>query len=468
NFETQEAHAAINKEFENIYPATEAQLVVRQILGKPKVEALETGVALLGKNKWGGTGYAYWAKKLNDAGVFPTLKEITDNDNYQKQSPLIMTCAAGLLAEFLKPELLPGNFYAQYKNITVEKILSYENEWKIFLQNIKSETGETKQNDLITNINGFNFAHEGYQIYNGYGGTTAIHAVEKMKSIGTNSLAIIPYTGTGVLNEPTQYHFQNGAGGENDEAVIHSMYEAKKHSMTVLLKPQVWSWAGWTGHVKMENEADWKLFFDYYTKWIIHYAMLAEMYDADIFCAGVEFQIATTTHEEQWKKLFREIRKIYSGKLTYAANWGYEFETLSFWDELDYMSINCYYPLSDKKEITDTALLNSFEKILDNIERYEKKYNKPLLFTEIGFKSIDYPWIQPHADNDEQNVNELSQKRCYEAMFKAMEDETWISGIYLWQFPTYMDYTEDNPKGFTPCGKLAEEVVQHYFTKSNH
>ncbi|MBC8047303.1 MAG: hypothetical protein H7Y00_10935, partial [Fimbriimonadaceae bacterium] len=70
NFETQEVHAAINKEFKNMYPATEAQLVVRQLLGKPKVDALEPGVALLGKNKWGGTGYAYWAKKLNDARLF--------------------------------------------------------------------------------------------------------------------------------------------------------------------------------------------------------------------------------------------------------------------------------------------------------------------------------------------------------------------------------------------------------------
>ena len=33
----------------------------------------------------------------------------------------------------------------------------------------------------------------------------------------------------------------------------------------------------------------------------MHYALLAEMYDIELFCAGVEFQQATLTHPEAWK-----------------------------------------------------------------------------------------------------------------------------------------------------------------------
>jgi hypothetical protein len=41
-----------------------------------------------------------------------------------------------------------------------------------------------------------------------------------------------------------------------------------------------------------------------------------------------------------------EIRKIYTGKLTYAANWD-DFDKVPFWKELDYIGIDAYFPLSD-------------------------------------------------------------------------------------------------------------------------
>lgn len=43
----------------------------------------------------------------------------------------------------------------------------------------------------------------------------------------------------------------------------------------------------------------------------MHYALLAEMYDIELFCAGVEFQQATLTHPEAWETLFRKIRSLY-------------------------------------------------------------------------------------------------------------------------------------------------------------
>lgn len=465
NFETQEVHAVFNPDFKKNYPATECELAVRQILGKPQVDALEKGLALQSKMSWGAKGCKEWAFRLMAAQVFPSLEEILTNDDFHEQSSLIMSCAAAMLVEFLNQKLLPGNFHKQYTSLTKEQILAWKNDWLSFLSHCEIPPAEQRQYSIKTPVQGFNFAHEGYQIYNGYGGSAATHAIEQMKNIGTNSVSIIPYTGFREVNKPARFRFSNGAGGENDEAVIHSMYEAKKNGFTVMLKPQVWGWQAWPGDIQMHNENDWKLFFEYYTDWIMHYAMLAEMYEVDIFCAGVEFQMATTTHEDAWRTIFSKIRKVYTGKLTYASNWGYEFDNLTFWDDLDFMSINCYYPLSDKQNPTDEELVSNFETVLTHIEERQKIFQKPFLFTEIGFKSIDFPWLQPHADNDEQNMNETSQKRCYEAMFSAMEDETWISGIYLWQWPTYMSYIEENPKGFTPCGKEAEDVVKKYFLK---
>jgi hypothetical protein len=76
------------------------------------------------------------------------------------------------------------------------------------------------------------------------------------------------------------------------------------------------------------------------------------------------------------------------------------------------------------------------------------------------------PWLNPHADADHQGMNEEAQRRCYAAMFAALEDESWVKGIYLWQWPSYLEYTQSNPKGFTPAGKLAEKEVIKYFGRN--
>lgn len=468
DYSTNEIFVVYNNEFKDIGQALELQLLARQIFGEPKVKALETGISLLHAEKWGKYGCEYWASKLLHANAFPTLSEIIDNTYFQEASPYFMQCASQLFVKFLNKKLGPDAFHHVYAELDTKTLQTYSSEWNKFLETFKQiQTNEILlKQDLTLPVQGFNFAHEGYSIYNGYAGSSASKSIEQMAKIHVNGISLIPYSSVDDLHKPQPFRFMNGAGGENDEAVIHSLSEAKKNNMSVMLKPQIWTHLGWVGNISMTNETDWSLFFEYYNEFIMHYAMLSEIFNADILCVGVEFQDATKNHEQEWIKIFNNVRQIYSGKITYAANWGQEFESLSFWKYLDIMSMNCYYPLSNKKDASDLELKDGFESILNKLESYQKKFNKPFFITEIGYKSIQYPWIEPHADNDEQEVNEVSQQRCYEAMFQALEDEHWISGIYLWQWPSYMSYKNHNPKGFTPCGKLAEQTVKNYYSKN--
>ena len=57
----------------------------------------------------------------------------------------------------------------------------------------------------------------------------------------------------------------------------------------------------------MKNEEDWNQFFDYYYRWIRHYALMAEIHQMDILCIGVEFAKATIQRGEDWKKIIRKI-----------------------------------------------------------------------------------------------------------------------------------------------------------------
>lgn len=468
DFNSRDVHAVYEKEFHENYKGSEMLLAARDLFGKPQLQCVETGIATMFNSKWCEHGYKFWAMKLYRSGNLPSLNQLLYNENFNDLSPYLMECTAALFVEFLVDNEGKENFIAHYTTYSSDDLMQLENSWKQFLKKESEQYSSTREiigYNSTEKIKGFNFAHEGYQIFNGYIGTSADESLQKLKSLGTNAISIIPYGFLQEMHTPAPFHYARGAGSENDESVIKCAYVAKQLGMSIMLKPQLWTWKGWTGDLTMSNEEDWQQFFKYYYDWIIHYAFIAELYHFDFFCIGVEFQAATLSHEKEWRDLFTQVSALYSGKITYAANWGEEFENLTFWDQLDYISVNSYYPLSNKKEVSDEELKQNFELILDKLEAVQKKYNKPLLITEIGFKSIDYPWIEPHADNDDQNYNEESQRRCYEVMFEGLQDEDWVSGIYIWQWPSYMNFVKEYPKGFTPCEKEAEVVVKKYYSK---
>ena len=96
----------------------------------------------------------------------------------------------------------------------------------------------------------------------------------------------------------------------------------------------------------MTNEDDWQVLENSYTQFILLYAMLAQEIDAELFCIGTELEKFIEKRPQYWSNLIKEIKKVYKGKLTYAANWD-EFKRTPFWSDLDYIGIDAYFPVSD-------------------------------------------------------------------------------------------------------------------------
>jgi len=236
--------------------------------------------------------------------------------------------------------------------------------------------------------------------------------------------------------------------------------------MSVLLKPHIWVGRGsWPGDIFMQNETDWQQFFKHYHRWILHYALLAEIHQIDMLCIGVELVKTSKSRDADWREIIRKIRGLYGGKLTYAANWGDEFEQIRFWDELDFIGLNCYYPLSNAKDASDAELEEGFTKVVSKIEKVTDRYHKPLVFTEIGFRSKTAPWLEPHAGNWSEDYNGTDQKRCYEIVFKSIENQPWCRGILWWKYPSYLSAEEAKNAAFSPGNKPAEQVVKKWFAK---
>ena len=469
DFEQYAVHAVINEEFAGNFIAKEGELIIRHALGKPALDALEQGLAISFTSTWQKRGYEYWALHLYRSGNMLSLADLLDNEMWQKESYLITGSLSATFIDFLVQQWGKAAFlnkYLQWQPAS-EEIEILEKQWHAYLAT-KAETFRHKEPSAkvpIPYCKGFNFTHEGYQIYNGYNSQRATASLQKLHTLGSNAIALVPYSFMRNPQAPSFLEINRSAHGENDEGVIHSAFEAKRRGMTTLLKPQVWVRGGWPGDVAMQTEAEWQAFFAYYYRWIRHYALLAEIYDFDIFCVGVEFSKATLARADDWRQLIRKIRKLYSGQLVYAANWGEEFENITFWDELDYIGIDCYYPLSRKTDPSDEELKGSFEKILNKVAAVSARHDKPVLFTEIGFRSVEAPWENPHAEAGERASNATHQARAYKTVLEGLQNKSWCAGLFWWKWPTDLADTHATDRRFIPAGKPAEEVVEQWFGK---
>ena len=462
-------HIVWNQHFKGAQLHQENRILLRQLLGQPQLIALEEGLSNRFTKKWYEKGYQYWCGVLYQSNNLPHLRELIDNEVFDKESEIVMGAMAGVFVDFLIEHLGKEKFIDSYNTINYNDLLALEEEWNRHLEKRFSDFEKNKERTRSESptdyLKGFNFAHEGYRIYNGYGSQLAKQSLERLQSLGTNAIAVVPYSFMRNPTVPTPLLIDHRAGGENDESVLFAHYEAQAMGMHTMLKPQIWLRRSWPGDINMSSKSEWDTFFDYYYRWMRHYALLSEIHGFDSLCLGVEFAKATLAKEQEWRQLIQQIRGIYSGPITYAANWGDEFEKLKFWDALDFIGLNCYYPLSKEKNPSKRTLKKSFTSVIHKIEKVVNRYNKPVVFTEIGFRSVEKTWANPHEDTNGRAYNATNQALAYEVVMEGIKDKDWCKGILWWKWPSYLEYGGPENTGFAPAGKETEEVVKAWFEK---
>ncbi len=254
--------------------------------------------------------------------------------------------------------------------------------------------------------------------------------------------------------------------GETDKGLAVTTKLARDRGIRTLLKPHIWiTGGGWRGEIRMADETQWNEWFAAYRRFILHYARFAEEHGVAVLCIGTELRSTVNGHEDQWRRIVKEVRAVYDGKLTYAANWYAEFEEIAFWDELDYIGIQAYFPLSEKPDPTLEDLMKGWRGPLRQIDAVRKKFDKPVLFTEVGYRSIagasSKPWEWPRR-GEEVDVDLDLQARCYEAFFQTFWERPWVAGVYWWKwFPARP--RADAGTGFTPQNKPAAAVMSRWY-----
>jgi hypothetical protein len=292
--------------------------------------------------------------------------------------------------------------------------------------------------------------------------------VNPVANLNANYAAIMPFGIIKDLAHPEIYFDSDKQWfGETEEGTKQYSDELKKKGIRIMLKPQLWVSRGeFTGFIKMNSDDDWEILEATYSKFIMEYARVAKSINADIFCIGTELENFVEARPEYWHKLIKDIRKIYKGKLTYAANWS-EFNKTPFWSELDYIGVDAYFPLSEEKTPTLEKSRAGWQSHKAVLKQFYTKYEKPILFTEYGYRSIDYAGKQPwKVDREDGKINLEAQSVLTQSLFHEFWHEDWFAGGFVWKwFHDYENVGGHNNNRFTPQNKPAEQVLKSFYSK---
>ena len=86
---------------------------------------------------------------------------------------------------------------------------------------------------------------------------------------------------------------------------------------------------------------------------------------------------------------------------------------------------------------------------------------KPVVFTEIGYRSLPETSIHPGWWDTSSIVDLAAQSNAYEAAYEAFAGRGWFAGMYWWNTPAGLP-SDGNNTDYLSYLKPAENVVSRW------
>jgi Ca2+-binding RTX toxin-like protein len=344
---------------------------------------------------------------------------------------------------------------------------------------------------------------------------TGLKAMDQIVATGANTVTIIPnffqtdkYSNSVALKLGSP---DNPWSAESDsmERVEQSIRAATDRGLKVVLKP----------HLETNNRvwraelapSDPKAWFASYKAMMVEYAKVAQKGGAAMICVGTEMDSmisptktfvdssgVTKTYTQAWGEIIDAVRAVYSGKVTYAATY-WTAKDVGFWDKVDYIGVDAYLPMTPKHAAGDTSAYNPTvqemvdawtkphfnswvrdtlhggKSAVDYYKGLSEQYGKKVVFTEVGYRSLDGTSTDPGVFGGGQDAQPDFQEQvdCYTALFKVMENYggQWLAGSFLWSYYSFENPMEEmnvSWTDYTTQWKPANAVVTANYSSPAH
>lgn len=243
----------------------------------------------------------------------------------------------------------------------------------------------------------------------------------------------------------------------SDASLRHIVRRAHALGLKVMIKPHIdLPGDADRAEIRPDDRAAW---FASYRRFITHYADLAAETGTQQFAVGTELA-GVSADRAAWAAVIKAVRDHYDGTLTYAANYD-EYKNIHFWEDLDLIGIDAYWPLSDHPVDDPAALRRSWKPIRDELAAYAKLQGRHVLFTEAGYVSQRGATTAPYSWTVSRDPAPAEQAAAYRALLDSFTGRSWWAGVCWWMWDDWPDSGETPAElAYTPHGKPAEKVLR--------
>lgn len=293
-------------------------------------------------------------------------------------------------------------------------------------------------------------------------------ALQPAASAGANWVAVVPYGFVDPEAPTVSFDRDRQFWGETAEGVATTIEYARASGLQILLKPHLWvRGQGWPGEYLPATDAEWDAFLTSYRDYILLFADVADSLDVEMFSVGTEVDLVALERPDYWRDLIADVRTRYDGRLTYAANWD-KYASIAFWDELDLIGVDAYFPLDGSATPDVTELIEAWQPWRDEMREVARAEGKPILFAEFGYRSMDgaagRQWELPDGRRARGlPANHAAQATAYEALFRVWWDCDWFAGGFAWKWYAGSPSQDWIATDYSPQGKPAETVLATWY-----
>jgi hypothetical protein len=249
----------------------------------------------------------------------------------------------------------------------------------------------------------------------------------------------------------------------SDASMDHVIGLAHQVGLKVFLKPlldlEPTGGGGYRGTIRPTDRAAW---FASYTRFIGHYAELAARLDVEEFGVGTELAGVSRDHAA-WYGVVEAVKVRYRGPLVYAANFD-EYRHVAFWDLLDRVGIDAYWPVSPHPTADVPTLLRAWVPIVRELAAFAERTGRRVLFTEAGYTSQRGSTTAPWSWTTSSIPDQAEQAAAYQALLASLNGRPWWAGVFWWDWAAPPTSTTGDPLDYSPRGKAAEAVVRRWWT----
>lgn len=471
-----------------------ARLRARFIAGEAEAPWLEDGLAVAAAEEWWGQPLDQWMAFLDAAGLVPRVHDIVDPRAGERLSEHVLAPSRGFLFEYLIHAAGRDEIRALWAGKDFESA-DHEGPFRTALASIRG-TGrqlrerakrvrrETVEAPFRSGVALMDETDGGRSSYLSRDLATSLQRLAA-QAPGLDAVSLTVFAtvedprGPLVTLRPRSVH-----GSASDLALANAVKEARVAQLRVALalEPLAGPHGTWADGAVLTREWTKREFWAEYERLALHYALLGELNRVEIFCLGANLRGATHTEPwaeemseaqekrrlDEWRALVKSVRPVFSGGLTYAARFPLEAETAGFWEELDFIGLQIYpRAAAPGVDPSDEDLQRVLRADALQAMQLGVRWNRPVLFLEVGFPSRSDSWSLPWVPRGEIDLE--AQRRYYSALSAVLrqgfEYGSMLRGFYLWNWHVDPDAGGPQDGGFTPQGKPAEAELPGLFVR---